>query len=282
MILVIPEIQLRDGLPVRCIGGAADTAEMYELFRNNPDKLCQLWRRENAKTLHLLDYNSVYEQKQDINLDIIKFLASTVDIPFEVFAYFNTADECRYLLENGVYRVIIDELIITDPDSIRGLIGEYTASRIAFNLWLKNGKICLGNKPYDISVLDYVNVVKSIGGNRIIFGDEEWEQPDRPMDPAVLEELGKQGKIRITVANGVREAKQLWELNRLNQFGIDSVILGEPLYNNHFPCQQIWRSIEADVEQEAVKKMKCKVEQSQGDGSYGQEEEKDFNRGLGK
>ena len=248
MILIFPEIQLRDGMPVQCIEGVANTEGLYEYFRQNPDMLCRLWRRENAKTLHILDYNSVYEQRQDINLDLIKFLASTVDIPFEVFAYFNTPEECKYLLDNEIYRVIIDELAVTDPQSIKELIKEYTPSRIAFNIYLKNGKICLGNKPYDISVLDYVNIVKSIGGNRIIFGDDEWERNDRELDAKALEELGKNGNIRITVANGVKEAKHLWMLNELNKFGIDSVILGDPLYKNHFPCQQIWRSIEAELE----------------------------------
>jgi phosphoribosylformimino-5-aminoimidazole carboxamide ribotide isomerase len=248
LILIFPEIQLRDGKPVHCINGSQYSNDLYEFFRENPDKLCQLWRRENAKTLHILDYNSVYEQRQDINLDLIKFLASTVDIPFEVFAYFNTAEECKYLLENGVYRVIIDELAITDPESVADLIGEYTASRIAFNIYLKNGKICLGNKPYDLSVLEYVNIVKDLGANRIIFGDDEWERPDKAMEPEVLEELGKNANIRITVANGVKESKHLWQLNDLNKFGIDSVIMGEPLYQNHFPCQEIWRSIEAELE----------------------------------
>jgi phosphoribosylformimino-5-aminoimidazole carboxamide ribonucleotide (ProFAR) isomerase len=37
-------------------------------------------------------------------------------------------------------------------------------------------------------------------------------------------------------------------MNDFDGFGIDSVIIGKPLYENSFSCQKIWRLIESDID----------------------------------
>ena len=46
--------------------------------------------------------------------------------------------------------------------------------------------------------------------------------------------------------------KQLWDLQQLTSIGLDSVIVGRALYENRFPCQRMWRTIEAKLEPSIV------------------------------
>ncbi len=44
--------------------------------------------------------------------------------------------------------------------------------------------------------------------------------------------------------------QELEYLNKNAGHGIDSVIMGDSLYKNSFPCQKIWRNAEALIEPE--------------------------------
>jgi phosphoribosylformimino-5-aminoimidazole carboxamide ribotide isomerase len=37
------------------------------------------------------------------------------------------------------------------------------------------------------------------------------------------------------------------DLQTLERYGVDSVILGRPLYENSFPCQALWRLNEENL-----------------------------------
>lgn len=50
------------------------------------------------------------------------------------------------------------------------------------------------------------------------------------------------------MAGGIASPEQLWELQRSAPANVDSVVIGRALYENRFPCQGIWREIEAKLE----------------------------------
>jgi phosphoribosylformimino-5-aminoimidazole carboxamide ribonucleotide (ProFAR) isomerase len=58
MILVIPAIDLRNGKSVHMIQGEEGTESLYRGMSQNPLELSKLWRRENAKTIHINDLDS--------------------------------------------------------------------------------------------------------------------------------------------------------------------------------------------------------------------------------
>jgi phosphoribosylformimino-5-aminoimidazole carboxamide ribotide isomerase len=53
--------------------------------------------------------------------------------------------------------------------------------------------------------------------------------------------------MRITAQGGVAGYKDLLELQGIEKFGVDSVIIGKALYHNKFPCQRLWRLNEKEL-----------------------------------
>ena len=248
MLLVIPEIQLRNGECTECILGEPGTQDLYRQISKNPDELCMLLRRENAKSIHILDVDSILNHDNNLNMNTILFLSQAVDIPIQVYSNFKSTDACKSLLDNGVYRIIIDELAFIDPNGVKTLINNYTPSRIVFYCYTKGGRIVFDKADKTVEAEEFAHYVRDLGGNRIIYGDEDWQRKDINPDIGKLKKFSSDTRMRITIANGIRTASQLWELNDMIKFGIDSVILGSALYNNNFPCQKIWRKIEAELE----------------------------------
>lgn len=246
MLLVIPSIGLQNHHCIDCICGEAGTEPMYNAYSYNPYKLSRLLRRENAKSLHIIDYDS-FEYKK-INRDEILTITHSIDIPVNLEARFGSIQECGFFLKNEIYRVILSREAIENPDGVKELIKKYTVSRIVFSLKVNNRIAYFKDLSLSISDSDYINTIKSLGISRLIYCDETWMASEDGPDYELLRRIAIESGIKITLFECINNPRQLWELDKLTPFGVDSVILGKSLYENKYPCQKIWRLIEAKVE----------------------------------
>jgi phosphoribosylformimino-5-aminoimidazole carboxamide ribotide isomerase len=247
MLLILPEINIKDGCCCSEILGEPGTEGNYSQLSKDPSLFCSFLRRENAKSLVVNDINSLENGDNDTNRDTILHIVESVDIPVNVYADFTSLDQFRFLLDNGIHRVIIGKLSMISPDEIKRFIAENGSSRIVFKGIAHNRKIVFGDCEGcdDIKFLEHI---QGLGANRVIYGDINWTTGDEEDIISTLTDLASKSNLRITLANGVYNPRQLWRINELPLVQVDSVIIGQPLYENSFPCQKIWRMIEAEVE----------------------------------
>lgn len=247
MILVIPSIDLRGGHCLRCIAGEPGTEELYSSYSFHPDNLAKLMRRENAKTLHITDHDSI-EGDNTVNEKIINDIVKGIDIPVELLRAFRSVEEVEQQLENGIYRVVLNSLILTDPDGVRSLVHKYTPSRIIAGVRATGYTTVLPPADPPLKTIDYALKAKELGITRLIYTDVSWEGTLCGPDISILKTIAIETGMRITSAGGVSSPQHLWALQELQKFGLDSVIVGRALYENKFPCQKIWRQAEALLE----------------------------------
>ncbi len=243
MLLVFPHIKLRHGECAFCIEGEIGTKDIYEEYSHNPLKLLDLWRRENSKTIHITDLDSLEKDSNIENANSILFLATSIDIPVQLYSNFQNIEECKLYLESGIYRIVIGELLLKDIESVKELMTMYPPSRIAF------GGAISGNKyisTKNVTLAEYCQKVHEVGGSRVVLHDKSWVylQPDLDMFTKIYEN----SRVRFTLIDPCQSYEELSQLNRKYSSGIDSIILGNPLYTNKFPCQKIWRIAEAKME----------------------------------
>lgn len=248
MLLIIPSIDILNGHCKRCIEGSPGTESLYSDYSCHPEQLVQLWRRENAKSLHITDYNAMDEHHPQINIEPILRMVKATDIPIQLLSSFPTVEDCAFWLDNGMYRVILNEVMLTDPEGVKSLIKQYTPSRVVAGIRVKNGLPTMPDIDCSLSVDALIDHAMNIGINRIVYSDIDWEGSLQGPDFSQLESIAQNRKLRITVGGGIGGPKQLWDLQSLRNLGIDSVIIGRALYENKFPCQKMWRSIEAQLE----------------------------------
>jgi len=88
--------------------------------------------------------------------------------------------------------------------------------------------------------------LEDIGIKRIIYQDVT--RVGNLTGPHIerLIELATQTNLRITSAGGIHDYKDLEELSKIENLGIDSVMIGRALYENMFPCQKLWREMECE------------------------------------
>lgn len=247
MILVIPSIDLRGGHCLRCITGEPGTEQLYSSYSFQPENLAKLMRRENAKTLHITDHDSI-EGDDTANEKIINDIVHGIDIPVELLRSFRTVSDVESQLQNGIYRVVLNSLILTNPEGVRQLVAKYSASRIIAGVRANGNITVLPSATPPLTAVEFALKAKQIGITRLIYTDVSWEGMLCGPDTDLLKNIAIETGMRITAAGGVSSPQHLWALQELHPFGLDSVIVGRALYENKFPCQKIWRQAEARLE----------------------------------
>lgn len=245
MILVMPLIKLSDGVGAIKIECSPELDDYYCRISEDPLLLVKLWRKENAKCIHIVDADSFEGKNNYLNSTAAVYLAESVDIPIEYSTEFYEIEECRVLLNSGIYRIVLNELSIADPIGVRKLIEEFTPSRVAFLCKLVVGMVHFPVSKLNYNISDYIKLIKSFGGDRIIFQDENCLSKNEDYSFNLIEQIGKTFGLKITLYEGINNSKSLIELKNQKTQYIDSVILGKPLYQNIFPCQHIWREAES-------------------------------------
>ncbi len=247
MVLVIPSLNMRDGKCSLFIKSEVNTLNLYKQLSDNPLKLCQLWRRENAKTIHITDYDS-NETIRYSNMDAMIFLASELDIPFQVLANFRSIDECKYLLDNGILRICFGEFACAYPEDVKELLELYSDRRICGFIDSENFRIKFSQIKNVMYYEEMIKFLTDLGIKRIIFKEQSWIDNPGTVDFKLLSEISKKFNIKITLFESIYNIEQLRELNNFSIYGIDSWIAGPALYDNNFHCQELWRRIEQKLD----------------------------------
>jgi phosphoribosylformimino-5-aminoimidazole carboxamide ribotide isomerase len=239
MILIYPAIEISKRCCVEIVHGIPGSEHIYSV---DPVQLAVMWRGENAKTLHVVDLDGIAEG-HIVNEDIIRRIVKSVDIPIQVGGGLRTYEEIKKVLDLGVYRVAIGTAAVEQPGLITRLVKEFGSRKIAIGIISEGGKVTIkgGAKPTEISPIELVSRMAHIGVSRILYGEREDGVIGRKLPYDMLKEIATNSDIRITARGGVSNYKDLMRLQELEKYGVDSVVVGGPLYENRFPCQALWR-----------------------------------------
>lgn len=239
--LVIPALDIKKGKVVQRFKSDDGFAFMYEELQENPTDLCKLWRSENARSLYISDLdgepNSLTKQKI---LDII----DCMDIPIILTSFSTSLEECELFLKKGAHRVAICRFAINHQDDVRYLISKYTPSRINFYAIVQDNFITYWGENTQITLEEYLEKIQSLGGTRLIYGDVEWIGNMKFANLEKVQKVLGLFKGNVTLFCGVPNYSGFQRLNQLNDKRLDSVILSKSLYENNFPCQELWRMAE--------------------------------------
>jgi phosphoribosylformimino-5-aminoimidazole carboxamide ribotide isomerase len=248
--LVIPSIEISHEICTRTV--SSDSPGARKLYGSGPIETARLWRRENAKSIHLTDLDGL-ESGSATNRELITDLARELEIPVQLVSRFGSVEECRDWLRGGIYRIVVHDLVQVDPEGVARMVAEYGSSRIIAGAITRSGHIMpLSSGADAIDALDFAARAAATGIGRILFDDRDYEGMLRGPNFEELERLAKGSGMRITAAGGVASVEQLWKLQQMESIGIDSVVIGRAFYENLFPCQQLWRDIELERLQHGI------------------------------
>lgn len=246
MLLIFPSIEISRDCCVQVVQGSGGSERVYSV---DPVQMAILWRGENAKTLHVVDLDGVAEGKV-MHGEIIRQMVRAVDIPIQVGGGLRSYEEVERAFDLGVYRVVIGTASVEQPQLVERLVKQFGTRKIAIGIDCRNNRVLIADHKTEapITPLQHALQMKKLGVCRILLSVREENGDGHTLSFDTLRQLAQKTNIRITVWGGVKDYQDLIKLQELEKYGIDSVIISRPLYQNTFPCQGLWRINEQQLQ----------------------------------
>jgi phosphoribosylformimino-5-aminoimidazole carboxamide ribotide isomerase len=245
-LLVIPSIDIHDRKTVRVVQGIPELD--CKEYGDDPVEMAMLWRAENAKMLHVVDFNGAFDHTK-INHDIIKNLCSSVIIPIEFAGGIRSVEDAEAVFDLGVYRIAINTMALENRAEFIKLFEKFGPTKIVVSIDILNGDLVTRGRKR-ISGLNYLTFTKELvdlGIDRCIVTDVNRNGVMQGPNIELSKEIAEHSKIKVTHSGGLRNKDELIDLQQLLPIGVDSVIIGRAFYENRFPCQKLWRVAESGL-----------------------------------
>ncbi len=233
MILIIPSIELSNGICCQKVEEIGNNQGIYQNLSEEPYKFIRLLRRENAKSVYLIDNDSFVNDNKYSNWSKINQIKLNTDIPIQLEYNFKEINDLKKAIEFGITRLIINyNFFLNNLSEINEFGVNYGFSSISIKIDYTN----------QLELQNMLSNIKYNLINRIVLSNYNFNDLDE-ISKTVLNH-----KINITLKDNINSSKELICLNKSNFPNIDSLILGNALYQNVFPCQKIWREVEQILE----------------------------------
>jgi phosphoribosylformimino-5-aminoimidazole carboxamide ribotide isomerase len=245
-LLVIPSIDIKDGKTVRVVQGIPEL-DCLE-YGSDPIEMARIWRAENAKIIHIVDFDAAVEHSHK-NLPIIEEICNSVIIPVEFAGGVRNYEDAKILIEAGILRLVITTMAIENRSDFIKVFEKFGPARIVTALDILDGQITIRGRKTNTGIFyrDFARDMADIGIERFIVTDVRKNGVMGGPNLELAEEISELTGGKITLSGGIRNKDELLDVQNMMQFGIDSVIVGRALYENRFPCQKLWRVAESGI-----------------------------------
>ena len=210
--------------------------------------MAMIWRTENAKFLHIVDFDLSHEHSH-INFEIVKEICNSVIIPVEFGGGISSFEDASNAMSLGITRMVIGSLAFTNPEEFKKIISAFGASKISAAIDVIDNKVIIKGRKKIINhePLEYAKLLEKMGVQRVIVTDVSRNGMLKGANIELSKYIAKNTNLKITHSGGITDYTDLIELSKCTNFNIDSVIVGRALYENKFACQKLWRVAEAGL-----------------------------------
>lgn len=244
--LVIPAIDIKNRKTVRIVQGIPDLD--CKEYGDDPVEMAMIWRAENAKVIHVVDFDlSHYHSK--INFEIIEDICESVIIPVEVGGGINSLSDAEEVFSLGAFRLVIGSLAITNYNEFKKIFEKYGPQKISSAIDIIDNQLVVhGRKEKTgISPFDFSKKLAEMGVRRFVVTDVKSNGMLAGPNIELSKKVAEVTNSKVTLSGGVSNYPDLNKVQEYYDQGIDSVIIGRALYENKFPCQKIWRVAESGI-----------------------------------
>lgn len=165
---IIPCLDIKNGRTVKGVNflELRDAGDPVELAKKYADTF--------ADELVFLDISATEERRKTL-VDLVRKVASTINIPFTVGGGISSVDDVDVLLRNGADKVSINSSAVKNPDLINAIAAKYGSqcTVVAIDAKQIDGEWMVhlvgGKVPTAIKLFDWAVEVEKRGAGEILF-----------------------------------------------------------------------------------------------------------------
>lgn len=245
-LLVIPSIDIKDGKTVRVVQGIPELD--CKEYGSDPVEMALIWRAENAKLLHVVDFDAAFDQSKK-NHEAIKNICKSVIIPIVYAGGIRDMDDAEAIFDLGVSRIAVSTMALENKTEFKKLFEKYGPAKIVVSFDIIDNELVTRarQKKTGLNFLEYAKEIDKLGVERCIVTDVRRNGLVQGPNNYYSAEIAANTNLKVTHAGGIRNKDELLDIQELLPIGVDSVIIGRAFYENRFPCQKLWRIAESGL-----------------------------------
>ena len=227
--LIIPAIDLKDGLCVRLEQGRMESATV---FSKEPGKAAAQWADKGARRLHVVDLNGALAGKPR-NESAIKAIIAAVDsdIPVQLGGGIRDLDTIERYLDDGVSFIVIGTAAVKNPGFLHEACDAFPG-HIIVGLDAKDGKVATDgwSKLTGHDVVDLAKRFQDYGVEAVIYTDIGRDGMMTGVNIEATVRLAQALTVPVIASGGLSSLDDLRRLLSVESEGITGCITGRAIY----------------------------------------------------
>ena len=229
---VYPAIDLRGGRCVRLKQGDFDRQKEYDA---DPVGRAREWERRGARAIHVVDLDGAKEGRP-VQLDLIRALAESVDVPLQVGGGVRTLEDLGALRQAGAARVVVGTAAVLDRELRLRAVNEI-GEALVVAVDARDGIVATHGwrEASGRNVVDLAWELAEDDVASVLYTDVARDGMDAG---AALESTAAIAGVLPTIASGgVRGMEDITALS--NVPGVTGVVVGTALYEGQVTLEEL-------------------------------------------
>lgn len=229
---IYPAIDMRGGNCVRLLQGDYDQETVYG---NSPFDMAQGFAADGAEWIHMVDLDGAKDGKR-VNDRFVIEAAQKLKVKIQIGGGIRSEEDILHYLENGIDRVIIGSIAVSNPEFAIEMIKKYGA-KIAVGIDAKNGYVATHGwlDTSKVKAIDLGKRFADAGAETFIFTDIATDGTLAGPNIAAVCEMAEVTGKNVIASGGV---SSVTDLKAIADNGIGGAIVGKALYENRFTLKE--------------------------------------------
>ncbi len=197
------------------------------------------FQNDGFRHLHIVDLNGAVDGVP-VNRDAVKSILDAVDVPVQLGGGLRNMGHIEDWLHAGVSRVILGTVAVKNPGIVREacaafpgqiLLGlDARADRVAVEGWIEES---------ETTIFDIAQRFEDAGAAAIIYTDIERDGTEDGPNIALTKDLAEKVDIPVIASGGVGRMKHVREVQKLEEYGVQGLIIGRSLYEKRLNISEL-------------------------------------------
>jgi phosphoribosylformimino-5-aminoimidazole carboxamide ribotide isomerase len=226
---IYPAIDIKGGNCVRLLQGDYGKETVYG---DSPFQMAKIFQQKGAKWIHIGDLDGAKDGKP-VNRDAVIKCAKNLKVNIQVGGGIRTEADIVHYLENGINRVILGSVAITQPEFTAEMIRKY-GETIVISVDVKDEYVAIdgwSNKS-KLKAIEVGKAFADAGAETFIYTYIATNGTLAGPSFDTLEEFASEIPKNIIAAGGISTLDDLRGLKALAKKGISGAIVGKAFYEN--------------------------------------------------
>tara|TARA_B110000967_G_scaffold14353_1_gene13738 strand:- start:1465 stop:2181 length:717 start_codon:yes stop_codon:yes gene_type:complete len=232
---IFPAIDLKNGKCVRLTRGDFKSEKIYN---ENPINQAEIFSNAGFKYLHIIDLDGALEGNL-VNLKIIEKIVKKFNFKVEIGGGVRSEDTINKLLDIGSDKIILGTAAIKNKSFLENCCKKH-AGNIALSLDARKNNIAISGwkDQTNLSIFDFLNIVKDYGISRLIYTDIDKDGTNEGPNFEDSYKIADNFNIPLVISGGVSSMIDINKIINDNK-KIEGIVVGKAIYENRIKLEEL-------------------------------------------